>query len=44
MNNENGVRFGDIYTLMIEYHYEQNDYQACFDILTLMKAKNINMF
>ncbi len=29
---------------MIEYHYEQNEYQACFDILTLMKGKNISIY
>lgn len=43
MNNENGIRFGDIYTLMIEFHYEQNDYQKCFEFLSEMKKKKINI-
>ena len=44
MSNENGIRFGDIYTLMIEFYYEQNDYAACFEILSQMKAKQINIY
>merc|ERR1712100_893728 len=40
-DSERGVRVGDIFALMVEYHYSQADYVRAFECVERMRERQI---
>jgi len=40
-DSERGVRVGDIFALMVEYHYSQVDYVRAFECVERMRERQI---
>ena len=42
-NINESVRVGDLYSLMIEYHFERKDYQECYALMKKMQERGASI-